>query len=451
MAICSRRTLQRLINENAKFLTRKQVRTLVDKLNKNDVAASKGQKPNLATEWEIILCNVFSKLGTVEYERTFGGRRYPDLHFLALNDPNQFFTADITAISDNGYKGLNPFDALFDELMERVGDRRLRQNSFSLQVEGNHEELYREGPKAKLKLPSPSRFKDAVFNQDFDAFLESIARSQNEKANYRVLKPDENIDLTIEYDPKQPFASGAHLSYKMISKLTDNIVYSRLQEKRTQLLEAISEGPIAIILCDGGFEIFNSAMRNFAAHSVSDVIKQFLLDHRDVDFILTFSVEQTSKRVLIQRYGTDHFYQKNAGLIQCLDKLIEVFPEVEMDPVNAMNHLSGANPRYGRSYWGGLRMSAGEKRTSVAISARALTELLAGKVSQNDFFERHGFIPSEMNRSVTGNPFEIGFREGQLIDEISLKKTSAKDDDWIVFTLRGPDPAISPFVLPDKD
>lgn len=451
MAICSRRTLQRLINENAKFLPRRQVRALVDKLNNNDMAASKGHKPSLATEWEIILLNAFSKLGIVEYERNFGGGRYPDLHFVALNDPDQFFVADITAISDNGYKGLNPFDALFDELMGRVGGRGLRQNSFSLQVEGNHEELYREGPKAKLKLPSPSRFKDKVFNQEFEAFLENIARSPNEKANYKVRKPDDNVDLAIGYDPGQLFASGGHISYKKITKLTDNIVYSRLQEKRIQLLEAGFEGPIAIILCDGGFEIFNGAMYDFSGYGVSDVIKQFLLDHCDVDFILSFSIEQASKRVLIQRYGKEYFYQENAGLVRCLDKLVEVFPEVELDPVNAMNYLNTVNPRYGRSYWGGLRMSAGEKRTSVAISARALMELLAGKVSQRDFFERHGFMPSETSQSLTGNPFEIGFLSGQVINEISLQKTSATDDDWIVFMLRGPDPAISPFVLPDKD
>lgn len=451
MAICSRRTLQRLINENAKFLSRRQIRNHVDKLNDNDEAASKGQEPSLATEWEIILLNAFSKVGTVDYERDFGGRRYPDLHFVSRADPSQCFAADITAVSDKGFKGLNPFDDLWDELLTRVGERGLRQHSFALQVKGNYDELYREGPKARLKLPPKSRFKDKIFDQEFDRFLGRIGRLPHEKADYRVVKPVDGIDLTIGYDPKQRYASGGHLFYKKITKLTENIIYDRLNEKRTQLLDSKFEGPIAIILCDGGFEIFNSMMPDFSAYSVSDVIRRFLWDHRDVNFILTFSVEQTSKRVLIQRCGTDSFYEENAGLVKCLDKLVEVFPEVEIDPVNAINHLNGENPRYGRSYWGGLKMGIGRKtRTSVTISARALTELLAGKVSQKEFFERHGFIPSELTLTQPVNPFEIGFREGQVIDEIALQKTASKDDDWIVFTLRGPDPAISPFAMPDK-
>src|ERR1700755_850477 len=38
----------------------------------------------------------------------------------------------------------------------------------------HHGELYRDGPRAGLKLPPPSGFKPVIFDADFDRFLEDI-------------------------------------------------------------------------------------------------------------------------------------------------------------------------------------------------------------------------------------------------------------------------------------
>src|SRR5256885_9182681 len=121
MAIYSLRILQRLLNENAAFLARRQIKDHVNKLNRNDLAFRKGQEPLLDIEWEIVLLNAFSKVGTLNYESDFGGRRKPDLHFISKTDPNQFFVADITALSDKGFEGQNAYNALEDELMRKVG------------------------------------------------------------------------------------------------------------------------------------------------------------------------------------------------------------------------------------------------------------------------------------------------------------------------------------------
>lgn len=448
MAICSRRTLQRLINENPRFLLKRQIRNHVDKLNDNDLAASKGQATTLATEWEIILLNAFSKIGKVEHERNFGGNTVPDLHFISDANPNHCFAADITAVSDRGFEGHNPFHLLWDELFRRVGDRGLRKQSFSVRVEGNYDELYREGPAARLKLPAQWRFEEKIFNVSFYEFLEEVARSPQKKAEHRVLKLDEKIDVTIGYDPQQMFASGGHLFYKKLSKLRQNVIYERLERKRSQLLESRFNGPIGIILCDGGFSIFNDSMLvDISGYSVSDVIKQFLLDYPDLHFVITFSVEQTTKRVLIRRCAQDSFRESHAWLLECVSRLS--FPEMEMDPVNAMNHLFGENPQQGR--YRRMGMSIGEKYTTVSISARALVELLAGRVSQQEFFERVEFVPSEIPSPLPVNPFAHALQKRQVVTEVALETAPSKDDELITFKLRGPDPAISPFVMPNED
>jgi hypothetical protein len=69
-------------------------------------------------------------------------------------------------------------------------------------------------------------------------------------------------------------------------------------------------------------------------------------------------------------------------------------------------------------------------------------------VGQKEFFEAHGFLPSEIEKNALINPFEQGLYKGQLIEEISIEKSDSEDDDWITFKLRGPDPAISSFLVP---
>jgi hypothetical protein len=340
MAIYSRRTLQRLLYENAAFLSRRQLKDHVNKLNRNDLAFSKGQEPLLDIEWEVALLNAFSKVGTVNYESNFGGRRKPDLHFISNADPNQFFVADITALSDRGFEGQNAYNALEDELMRRVGERGLRQNSFSLNVEGNHGELYRSGPKAKLLMPGIAKFEEKIFNQKFQSFLDQIILSPNERREHRVISSEEKINLAIGYDPNQMFASGGYLVYKRINHLTDNVVYSRLLEKRDQLVDSNFKGPLAIILCDGGFDAFNSTASH-SSYSLADVIKHFLLEHTEIDFILTISIEQGTHQILLDRWARGFFHDGHMELLNCIDKLIEVLPEAESNAVNAINHLKG--------------------------------------------------------------------------------------------------------------
>jgi hypothetical protein len=85
MTIFSRRTLQRLIDENASFLTRKQTKKHVDALNVAD-------EHSLGYEWEIVLLNVFSKLGTIKHEPPLG--KTPDIHFISRSDSSHAYSGD---------------------------------------------------------------------------------------------------------------------------------------------------------------------------------------------------------------------------------------------------------------------------------------------------------------------------------------------------------------------
>jgi hypothetical protein len=114
MAILGRRTTQRLIDETAPVISRGQIRKLVDELN------SMPETQTLSPDWELILLNAFSKIGHVKHEQSFGGNRKPDVYFECRSNPRVRFVADIRTLSDKGFNAANPFDRLFDELIERV-------------------------------------------------------------------------------------------------------------------------------------------------------------------------------------------------------------------------------------------------------------------------------------------------------------------------------------------
>jgi hypothetical protein len=97
-----------------------------------------------------------------------------------------------------------------------------------------------------------------------------------------------------------------------------------------------------------------------------------------------------------------------------------------------------------------MQVSSGPFSIKIKISARALLELLAGKISQKEFFEAHGFSPSDLSPRQASNLFSNALSRGQLIDGISIERSETEDDDWITFELKGPDPAISPFKVPER-
>jgi hypothetical protein len=414
----------------------------------------------LATEWEVVLLNAFSKAGNVTHEKDFSGSRYADIYFESFGDQNKNFVADITAISDKGLDEHNPFYYLWEDLVKNVKERGLRPDSFRLEVDEVTTNLYKGGPKAQLKLPGRARFAQVIFNEKFENFLREVSHDPNSIHTLDVKTTE--IGVTITYNPNQMYGTGGHLDYTQVFSLEDNSIYKALESKVLQLEGTNFSGHLGIILCDGGCSFFNRKSVTGLSFSMDDVIKKFLYEHPSISFVITFGIEKQRPfvpmsnednpyQIIIGYYRGHKFDSLGLNLHDVLEKVGNELPEPESNARNALNLLKGRNPTEGRSHWGGLTMSPGKQTTEVKISARALLEFLAGKVDQKTFFERHGFIPSELTAGPPVNPFEGGLSRGQLIDEIQIEKSDTEDDDWITIRLKGPDPAVSPFVVPASE
>src|ERR1041384_772074 len=194
MAIFSRRTIQRLINENASFLTRKQIKNHVDKLNNGDLGA----------EWEVVLLNVFSKLGRVEHEKNFNGKK-PDINFIS-KDRSLEFLADIKTVSDEGIELKNSQKQLDERLHEEIKEKNIK-GTWSCAIGGNYEEARKNGSMVQLKLPALARFNQEIFNESWEEFTSEIQKQPGRKHTYEI-KTD-TVDLSISYRPSKGWTGSA--------------------------------------------------------------------------------------------------------------------------------------------------------------------------------------------------------------------------------------------------
>jgi len=454
MAIFSRRILQRLLDENGALLSKKHLRKHVDDLNRMHETLT------LAPEWEVAVLNAFSKVGKVLHESGPAGTS--DLYFESRSAPKERFVADITTISDQGFDKKHAFDELDNELRRRVEERGFNPNHFHLDVQGNHPEirrghyykeradederlLYKGGVKAELHMPASARFQKEIFNERWEQFLNNISSSAPHNV-FRVYKPQDRINISISFAPGQRYGSSTHLSYKQINHLTENRVYEALADKADQVCRSGFDGPLGIILCDGGYSPFH-ATAHFSTHPIREVISYFLRNNPAIGFVATLVIKLNSypripSEIKPMIYVNGNMSDDSAAVLEHVYDAVDRLPEAESDAFNAVNHLKGGNPQEGNKN-GEFSMSSNE----ITISARTLMELLSGRLTFQEFSDRYDSIPLGCRTPGYTNFFDMRLKEGKLISDIQIEKSTTKDDDVITIKLRGPDPAISSFVV----
>ncbi len=207
------------------------------------------------------------------------------------------------------------------------------------------------------------------------------------------------------------------------------------------------------MLTDGGCRELDRMWPSTWTHSDRKVIDEFLRSSRSVSFVLTLSVihnppsvppkkrwELTGKLIRNQ-YAT---HQLSEAAVESLCAIPRYLPDPVLDARNAARdirerqagpqHVSRAGPHVGDG-----------ERTTVKISARTLTELLAGRISHEAFIKRCRLHETMLGADV----FERLLSEGQLISDVKMEKRPDLDDDHIVLTFEW-DAAAAPYRGPEE-
>jgi hypothetical protein len=122
-----------------------------------------------------------------------------------------------------------------------------------------------------------------------------------------------------------------------------------------------------------------------------------------------------------------------------LEKAVVAMPTPMIDAANMVHRCEDNG--YGFGLHGGYTM--GNRR--IRISSREVHELLAGIRPFSEFEKSLGWDNASSPRGPS-NPFAMRLTEGEMLESVAVIDGGDEDDDFLEFTFRRPDPAISPFV-----
>lgn len=438
MAIFAKRLLKEMLSQNARLI-------LDGGLDRQFKALDSGGIASLSVEWEIVILNTFSKIGHVEYEKSFGGKGFPDLFFRPEDGSAISFLADITTVSDSSYEEESPIEDFIKEACQILRKHKIRLNSFHYEIGDT-----KVNRGVKLKIPPKGQFQTVFKNSEFQSFIAAIKEAPS-KPHYISLSSAET-EVRFYYDPQKKYGSGRYASINCAHSLTNNPVYNSLKSKAVQLKKSQYKGIRAIFLCDGGCGLLTSSLRDWRSYGLNDIVNEFFRQYSSVDFIAVFAVKEDSHSSF--SFGRKIFIEVKPFLNpastvspEALSRLFEnLLPHLPL-PVNtaknAFHKVKDEPEIFGTSFYGGFRV----ENNIIKIPARGLLELLSERVELKQFLQDHGQAPTDIH-PANQNYFALRFNEGRLINDIRIEKSIDRDDDWIVFEFGNPDPAVCKYKIP---
>lgn len=383
----SRRAIQERLDALAVTLDEKSLAELACRID------ARGRN-RLSAMWETVWLYALAAEGPFEHERPLPGGARPDFRFrLPLGGRELEVVGDITCVSDRGLHENNPVELFWNEFVRRVLSAKLDPNHFRYQI--GHR-VVGEWPNSRtvLTLP-PRRLIVAFVKQHAVPFLRELVQSKPSKAKHSIRTDDANV--TLSYDITQEFGGGGHASYNHLTAATKNPVFARLQEKEDQLRGAPAEAVRAVILCDAGCQ----AMRKDVfgnGWSADKIAGAFLRQTSVIDLVVLVSVEihnqmdwhrrsySISARIVgaPSALGTRRTIEAGAVVRDYLDRALKHLPTPVLDAHNAALRIDESSPGTGTL---GVNMSD----RHVRLSARVVLDLLAGKISAEQFQRTYGW------------------------------------------------------------
>lgn len=444
MLIFSRRSLQQRLHYLESVLSLDDHKKLITRLNRPG-------RDRLAAMWETAFLAALHEETPLRYEIPLANGSRPDFSFTYLNgDAPIEIVGDITSISDKGIQENNPVGRFWNDIVRLAHKHGLNPNHFRYDIESRREGEY--GDSRTVLLLPPRNQISAFMKQHIEPFICNLAKNPVPKAAFPYSTSD--VAFTLSYDQTQMFAGGGHASYNIAYSKTKTPVYTALKRKADQLRHAPSQVLRIVILCDGGcYAMRKSTLPSHGSFSALQIATDFLASTRAIDLVLLVTVEKVNEYDM-----RDHRLRLRADLaappqgtqesrlslsaIKSIHKMIEAMlqsmPTPMLDANNAALRCDARD--YGLGFHGGYEMSS----RKIRISSREVLELLAGKISANEFNQIHGWGQSSTTHQAV-NPFLTALLRGEMIESLDVIDGGDHDDDWLEIHLGPPDPAISPF------
>jgi hypothetical protein len=399
--------------------------------------------------WELVWLYALGAVLPVEHERPLPNGR-PDLWFSVMDvDRLVPVVADITTLSDSALNHVNPFDRLSEAVHQQARKAGMQGGGFHVSV--SHEEAGVSGAKkVTLLIPTGPAFEQLV-KRHIKPFAKRVAADPT--APNVLILDEPGAKFTVEYKGPSQYSGGSHRAYDGVLSLANNVLFNRLKDKTRQLRGAPDGSVRMLVICDGDCALL-SRERPLEGFSAQQVAEHFLRGRHTIDMVLLVTVveerlssfNRCDKKYLrceLVAATAGRPEHLTAGVVEAVRRVFEEaikrLPEPRMMPNNAVRR--NVDLEWSASMEGGYE-HGGDR---VKISARAVLELLAGTMTYDRFAEAHGWTEGQFNL------FKSRLASGQLFRSARIECLGiTQDDDWLEFEFGPPDPAISPFRLPER-
>lgn len=440
MPIFGRRQLQRMLDELGPWLERGKAKDLRNRLE--------NERPNqaLPAEYELSITWAVSKMAGLEIDRP-SGTRTPDIYSPDLL-PSGPIIADVAALDDFTLSGANSMRRACN-IINAQADRFLANSSSHLHYTFDEIMGYERGRNGRSAF-----FRQRLVRRDFELDDDSRAKlktwlESGPPAQPLVLKNAAISVLVAWKGYVHPLSNYFCKMPSLTYDLKENPLYASLRLKSKQLRAAEEGARRGVFLGDAGcgllrdLSVHRSANNHFSG---GQVILKFLDDYPAIDFVMVISAnrERSNSGGGSKRFWRGNVFTRPGALSEedavRLNRLVETMLPPQLSGYSAYSwHEQGMCRPDARGHYVPTQMGLGGERLMLRISARAVQELIAGKLSHENFEQL------TMNRD---NQVRRALDAGMTITSASFEpKGNNEDDDYLVLEFRS-DPAARELQLP---
>ena len=399
----------------------------------------------VAAEWEIAVVYCLSLQGPISVQPSRDGVREPEVIYTTAQ--GTAVAVEVTALSDRGFHDRNPMRAFTRELIRITIKHAIHKIGAIHYVIGSKDS--EDGP----TLGVPTRQTMAAFFAS-DRFRAFIAAIKSAPATDRQLTFDTNgVHSRLQFIPGARFAGGTHAVFNLPVDLRRNAITARLKNKDSQLSDTGLKLPAVVFLCDADCYVLGRERTTNAAPSATEIIELFLNGRRTglfprersrtrrINAVVTCSIKEDRssradsprRRAITQsvRNRRDTYYSLTDRCLAEISGCIRHLPSIARMPVNALNENRFP------AHYGGYRMSGS---TKIEMSLLTLQQLLAGKISTEQFMRDHDRLVDQFRRATDS---------GKLISSMTIRECPDIDDDWVEIKLESAAPTHL-FQAPDE-
>ncbi len=420
----------------------------------NDLRArleSKRVDQALPAEMELGVLWALGKLGDIEIEPEWFGERRPDAYSETLFAPAPC-AVEVTAISDGRLSQedeMRRIAARLCEFANTVGKGYGKHLHFTFAEESGY------GPQGYVRRRRIDRdfVPDEATRQALKAWLGQADRS----SQLEVRQGNTHFVVTWHAIRQHPLSNFFSSMPAEAYSLEDNPLYEALTAKRRQLTIPDFQGLRCIVVADAGARMLrdlNPRMRSISAVTGRQVIEHFLRKAEGgVDAVVVLSPRRessswtwTNEKKL---WRADLLVRPGLALDQsALTDLISHLPPPRFEGYQARSLQQQA--LYGhdaRGWYLGTQITSARSAMTIKISARALLDLLGGRITLAQFQHFTGMEDKPNQRNL----FAHRLNQGDILAGVEIEPGGVdKDDDMLVIHFKH-DPSAAPLTIKAAD